>query len=58
MDQWEVEGQKRTKLRVRAKRVDFLQGPTANKESSVQKPAKSIAIPAHPFDDDEMYPFG
>ncbi|HNR94486.1 MAG TPA: single-stranded DNA-binding protein [Kiritimatiellia bacterium] len=57
LDEWETsEGEKRSKLRVRADRVQFLGSPRGDRSSGGSKPASSdeSAMPADGGDDDNL----
>ena len=62
LDQWEnQQGEKRSKLRVRADRVQFLNGPNKGTEQIASKPseasAPTVAAPDPEVEDDDDVPF-
>lgn len=52
LDQWEQDGQKRSKLRVRANRVQFLSAP--DKRNSAQSTPTKTDEPSMPSSDDDI----
>ena len=57
LDQWEKDGQKRSKLRVRAERVQFLHQPTEQRQAQPAPAPRPPASPTTPPPPDDDIPF-